>query len=147
MQNPLLSDTDLLSSKKLSLSASLVFSLTLPIWTQQSLVVVGPATGRSDLKLFGPGRTSQRVTPQTGHCAQRKVLVQTRNVVSIKPANSVLISQYPFTKRHYIPGHYTRLTLFPALPNIPPAWGSSSVGRAPRSQCGGPGFESPLLHQ
>src|SRR4051794_29620074 len=25
-------------------------------------------------------------------------------------------------------------------------WGSSSAGRAPRSQCGGQGFDPPLLH-
>ena len=31
---------------------------------------------------------------------------------------------------------------------MPPfnAWGSSSVGRAPRSQCGGRGFDPHLLH-
>jgi hypothetical protein len=27
------------------------------------------------------------------------------------------------------------------------SWATSSVGRAPRSQCGGRGFESPVVHQ
>ena len=34
------------------------------------------------------------------------------------------------------------------VPIIAPlAWGSSSAGRAPRSQCGGRGFDPLLLHQ
>ena len=32
------------------------------------------------------------------------------------------------------------------LGRIPIQWGSSSAGRAPRSQCGGQGFDPPLLH-
>lgn len=34
----------------------------------------------------------------------------------------------------------------PARAILTPAWGCSSVGRAPRSQCGGRGFESHHLH-
>ena len=33
------------------------------------------------------------------------------------------------------------------IPSLILSWGSSSAGRAPRSQCGGRGFDPLLLHQ
>ena len=39
------------------------------------------------------------------------------------------------------------LTPLVSLPNMLWRGAVAQFGRAPRSQCGGPGFESPLLHQ
>src|SRR5215472_16893211 len=38
-------------------------------------------------------------------------------------------------------------TCQPVQASAGPAWGRSSVGRAPQSHCGGQGFKSPRLHQ